>query len=159
MRFLKQEPALGRRPEPAREAPETLRALDDDYLIRAAAGGSVVAGLLSQEPVQPQLIVRVHENWIDAEPRLVNPPHRRERDGKREALSRKMKVKLQIITRYNSFQPQTRPTGNGKIENPSIPNDFPVFRARTDALNNKSRTDSLLHGRSPGHNAGQNMES
>lgn len=141
------------------EAGETLRTLDDDNLIRATADGRVMARLLSQEPVQPQLIVRVHENGIDAEPRLVNPPHRRERDGKGGGLSRKMKVKLQIITRNNSFQAQTRPTGNGKIEHTSIPNDFPIFCARTDALNNKSRTDSLLHGRSPHDNAGQNMES
>lgn len=104
-----------------------------------------MSGLLKHEPAQSQLIVRIHENRVYAAAGFINPPHRRERDGKGGLVIGKMKMKFEVIARQDAFQAERGPAGNGEIQDPSVPDQSSLFVARARTFHDKPRTYRLIH--------------
>ena len=104
-----------------------------------------MSSLLDDESAQSQLIVRVHENRVDAAAGFINPPHRCQWNGEGRMMIGKMKVKFEVIPRQNPFQAQGGPAGDGEIQDPSIPDQATLFVARTRTFDDESRTYRLIH--------------
>lgn len=93
----------------------------------AVPGEEVKPGLLNHKLAQSQLIIRVHENRIDAETGLMNPPHGRKGDGKRRMVSGKVEMKLEMVPDHDRLQAEPGPPGDGQVQDPTVPDQSAVF--------------------------------